>query len=90
MTRPNTQIARVRYNPEFAGYEAIVFVREDCGLFSYPSFVPAPLDADLKHVMRKLTHKALRKHRSQAPGLRSHRCHSTPLSLAVARPSLAA
>lgn len=72
MKQATTQVARIRYNLEFGGYEAIVFVNDAGERFSYPSFVPAPLDAEYAHVMGRLEKKALERHHSNHPGLRSH------------------
>lgn len=71
MTQTVTQIARIRYNLEFSGYEAIVFIEDAGEGFCYPSFVSAPLDADYAFVMRQLEAKALESHASANPGLRS-------------------
>ena len=72
MTHGKSRIARIRYNLEFSGYEAIVFIQDAGESFSYPSFVAAPLDAEYARVMEQLSDKALRKHRSAKPGLRSY------------------
>lgn len=91
MSYTTTRIARIRYNLEFSGYEAIVFIRDAQDTFSYPSFIAAPLDADYALVMRQLSDKAQSKHRSARPGLRS-RMHRTKAHNAQApeQPPLAA
>lgn len=90
MTQAITQIARVRYNLEFSGYEAMVFVQDAEATFSYPSFVIAPLDADYAFVMRQLQAKALECHASARPGLRSRLRRPTPTPQAQELPPLAA
>ena len=54
MSYGKSRIARIRYNLEFSGYEAIVFIQDAGETFSYPSFVAAPLDAEYALVMEQL------------------------------------
>ncbi|WP_439111298.1 hypothetical protein [Lentibacter sp.] len=77
MSYTTTRIARIRYNLEFSGYEAIVFIQDAQDTFSYPSFIAAPLDADYALVMQQLADKAQRQHRSANPGLRSQMHRNT-------------
>ena len=90
MSYGKSRIARIRYNLEFSGYEAIVFIQDAGETFSYPSFVAAPLDAEYALVMEQLSSKALRKHRSTNPGLRSHLKQITATPQAPELPPLAA
>ncbi|MBU2983095.1 hypothetical protein KO498_14885 [Lentibacter algarum] len=90
MTNKQTRIARIRYNLEFAGYEAVVFISENGTDYTYPSFVTAPLDAEYALVMRSLTEAAYRKHRSDNPGLRSYLRRLTNTPFAPTHPPLAA
>jgi hypothetical protein len=90
MSYGKTRIARIRYNLEFSGYEAIVFIQDAGDTFSYPSFVAAPLDAEYALVMKQLSDKALRKHRSKNPGLRSQLRRLTSIPQAPEHPPLAA
>ena len=90
MTQAKTQVARIRYNLEFSGYEAVVFVEEAGEWFSYPSFVSAPLDADYAFVMSQLDAKARESHASANPGLRSRLRRPAPSPQARELPTLAA
>ncbi|RFP90324.1 hypothetical protein DZK27_04255 [Rhodobacteraceae bacterium 63075] len=90
MTKAVIQIARIRYNLEFSGYEAIVFIEDAGEPFSYPCFVSAPLDADYKFIMRQLEAKTLESHASANPGLRSRLRRPAPSPRAPVFPPLAA
>jgi len=90
MSYGKSRIARIRYNLEFSGYEAIAFIQDAGETFSYPSLVAAPLDAEYALVMEQLSSKALRKHRSTNPGLRSHLKRLTATPQAPELPPLAA
>ena len=90
MSHGKTRIERIRYNLEFSGYEAMVFITDAGDTFSYPSFVAAPLDAEYALVMRQLSNKALSKHRSAKPGLRSQMRRLTEIPKAPEHPPLAA
>lgn len=83
MKQVNTQVARIRYNLEFSGYEAMVFIEDNGTRFSYPSFVTAPLDADYGFIMQALATKARKAHRSAAPTLRGHTRIAQALPLAA-------
>ncbi len=90
MTDFNTRVARIRYNLEFSGYEAVVFIRDNGNEYGYPSFVSAPLDAEYAHVMEQLSEAAKRQHLSANPGLRSYQRRVTNAPYAPEQPPLAA
>ena len=90
MSNGKTRIARIRYNLEFSGYEAVVFIRDNGTEYGYPSFVPAPLDAEYTHVMAQLSEAAKSQHVSANPGMRSYQRRVTPASFAQEFPQLAA
>ncbi len=70
MQTEKLQIADIRYNPERAGFEALVTVHENGYATHYPAYLSAPLEADFDMIARGLTNKALAAHRSRRPGMR--------------------
>ena len=50
----------VRYNPELSAFEALVQIREEGEVYSYPVHVLAPLHAEFNVIANGLTDKALR------------------------------
>lgn len=67
----------VRYNPELSAFEALVQIREEGEIYSYPVHMLAPLHAEFNIIARGLTDKALRAHR-HAPE-RSMRLRRAPV-----------
>jgi hypothetical protein len=65
------QLSNIVYNPERAGFEALVSVHDRGLTFRYPSFLPAPLHADFRLIADGLGKRALAVHRSKKPGLRA-------------------
>ena len=90
MSHGKSRVARIRYNLEFSGYEAIVFIEEAAESFSYPSFVPAPLHAEYGWVMAQLASQARRKHRSANPRQRAPLKPLTATAQTTEQPPLAA
>ena len=72
MQTEKLQIADIRYNPERAGFEALVTIHENGRATHYPAYVSAPLHAEFDLISRGLTLKALAAHRSRQPGMRMH------------------
>lgn len=72
MQTEKLQIADIRYNPERAGFEALVTVHENGRATHYPAFFPGPLHADFDLISRGLSRQALTAHRSRRPGMRMH------------------
>lgn len=70
MQTEKLQIADIRYNPERAGFEALVTIHENGRAAHYPAYLSAPLHADFELISRGLTRKALETHRSSRPGMR--------------------
>ena len=58
----------VRYNPELSAFEALVQIREEGEIYSYPVHILAPLHADFNVISKGLTDKALRVHRHAPAG----------------------
>ena len=71
MTAEKLRLSEIRYNPERAGFEALVTVHEAGRSFRYPAFVSAPLHAEFTLIARGLTERALSAHKSARPGLRA-------------------
>ena len=71
MTADKLRISDIRYNPERAGFEALVTVHDGRQSFRYPAFVAAPVHAEYTLVTRGLTERALAAHRSGDHGLRT-------------------
>ena len=72
MGNEKLRIADIRYNPERAGFEALVTVHAGGRSYRYPSFVAAPMHAEYARVTRGLTERAMAAHKSGAPGLRAY------------------
>ncbi|QEW28678.1 hypothetical protein [Roseovarius indicus] len=53
----------VRYNPELSAFEALVQIREEGEVYSYPVHMLAPLNAEFDVIAKGLSDKALRIHR---------------------------
>ncbi|WP_322867826.1 hypothetical protein U5922_017395 [Aquicoccus sp. G2-2] len=70
-TAEKLQLSNIHYNPERAGFEALVTVHHRGLTFRYPSYIPAPLHADFKLIAHGLSKRALAAHRSNKPGLRA-------------------
>ena len=89
MTAEKLKIAEIRYNPERAGFEALVTVHDAGRAYHYPAYLAAPLHAAFELISRGLTQKALSTHRSKHPGMRMHlrplvfKPASAPYSLAA-------
>lgn len=65
------RISQIRYNPEAAGFEALVTIRDRAVTFRYPAFLPAPLNAGYAHVARALSQRAMAAHRNSRTGMRA-------------------
>ena len=72
MGHEKLRIADIRYNPERAGFEALVTIHDSGLTYRYPAYVAAPIHADHTLVLRGLTDKAQAAHKSGKPGLRMH------------------
>ena len=68
----------VTYNPERAGFEALVSVRDKGEAFCYPVHVAAPLHAEYALVTRRLAQAAEKSHRAKQPGMRAVRPSDVP------------
>ena len=86
MQTEKLQIADIRYNPERAGFEALVSVHDHGRAFHYPAYIPAPMHAEFKLISRRLSRKALRTHRSARPGMRMQLRPVVPQSAAPGFP----
>lgn len=85
------RIADIRYNPERAGFEALVTIHDGAVDYRYPGFVAAPMHAEYALITRGLSERALAAHRSGAPGLRAYlRRLVKPAATAPELPPLAA
>ncbi|MDQ2090675.1 hypothetical protein [Marimonas arenosa] len=71
MTADKLRISEIRFNPERAGFEALVTVHDGRHSFRYPAFVAAPVHAEYRLVARGLTERALAAHRAGKHGLRA-------------------
>ncbi len=70
MQTEKLQIADIRYNPERAGFEALVTVHDNGRATHYPAYLSAPLHAEFALIAQGLSRKALAAHRSRRPGMR--------------------
>lgn len=68
----------VRYNPERAGFEALVNVRDQGETYSYAVHVAAPLHADYTLLTRHLARTAATLHRARHSVMRTVRPTSMP------------
>ena len=71
MTTDKLRISEIRYNPERAGFEALVTVHDGRQTFRYPAFVAAPLHAEYGLLMHGLSERALAAHRAGRHALRT-------------------
>ena len=71
----------VRYNPELAAFEALVYIREGKEIFAYPVYLPGPLNADFSVICEGLTEKAIRSHSGKAAC--DMRLHRSPMAQAL-------
>lgn len=75
------QIDDLRYNPERAGFEAIIRIHDKSGRYDYPAFVPAPLNAEFSMISRALVQKAEAAHVAPLHALRLyHRAEAARLA----------